>query len=333
MNMNEAIIVETALENLEKFTGIPGTWKPENGLEFDGNLNLRIDNEDITFHAEVKNELRATQLNKLIEVAEKNKPFILIARRIFPLLKIELQKHRIAYLEANGNVYFDVDRRTFWIELNHPAPRLKDQPNRAFTRTGLKVVFHFLLEEDMINLTYREIAAKTETALGHINYVMQGLKEAGFLIPMTKDTYKLTRKKELLEKWIEAYHQKLKPTLKVDTFQFVNKDNYFNWKEIVLKKGETFWGGEPAGDILTNYLNPGEFTMYTTESRQDLIKNYKMVPAEKGNINVYRKFWFCETTGNMVPEILAYADLANNNDRRSQETAQKIYDEYLQNEF
>jgi len=332
--MEERNIVETALENLEKHTGIPGDWNPMETQFWDGHLRLYIDNQYFTFQTEVKKELRAAQMQHILKIANGNKPFMVVATRIFPALKEELRKNHIAYLEANGNLFVHLDQKLIWIETQKPIPSLKDAANRAFTPAGLKVVFHFLIQEGLINLPYREIAACTNTALGHINYVIQGLKEEGFLIPLTKDTYKLTRKKELFEKWIGAYHQKLKPTLLIDTFQFVNKDDTFNWQNIKLRVGETFWGGEPAGDLLTKYLNPGEFTMYTTETKMNLIKNYKILPAEKGNIKVYKKFWKeYNDLMRYVPEELVYADLINNNDRRSQETAQKIYDEYLQDKF
>jgi hypothetical protein len=36
---------------------------------------------------------------------------------------------------------------------------LKGKGNRAFTKTGLKVVFQFLLKDKFVNMPYREIAA------------------------------------------------------------------------------------------------------------------------------------------------------------------------------
>jgi hypothetical protein len=56
------------------------------------------------------------------------------------------------------------------------------------------------------------------------------------------------------------------------------------------------------------------------------------VPDENGNIKTYKQFWqFNEGYDNVVPPLLVYADLINTNDRRCTETAEKIYDEFLQN--
>ncbi|MBS1908251.1 MAG: hypothetical protein JST03_00090, partial [Bacteroidetes bacterium] len=93
--------------------------------------------------------------------------------------------------------------------------------------------------------------------------------------------------------------------------------------------------------LLTNYLRPAELTLYSTETRNDLIKNYRLIPDEKGNVKAYEKFWNngdVNTNANtvedvVVPPLLVYADLMNTNDRRCIETAQKIYDGFIQNKL
>lgn len=101
-----------------------------------------------------------------------------------------------------------------------------------------------------------------------------------------------------------------------------------------LDTTKTVWGGEPTGDLLNNYLHPAEFTLYTDESRNELIKNYKLIPDEKGNVIVYQKFWKWDNSiQNTAPPLIVYTYLMVISDRRCIETAQKIYDEYLQTEL
>ena len=65
----------------------------------------------------------------------------------------------------------------------------------------------------------------------------------------------------------------------------------------------------------------------------------KMLPAGTGwkmemKKKSFRKFWHNEAVGNVVPRsLLAYTDLMITGDRRSLETAQKIYNEFLQHQF
>lgn len=330
--MTEHELIHTALDNLQKNAGISGSWEEYGPVGLDGLLSLFIENQKIRLSLEIKGELRNHQLPAIIEKAERYGNLMVVAYNIFPKIKEELRKNKIAYLETNGNIWLQQNGILLWIDTQKPANEIKNKSNRAFTKTGLKVLLHFLLQEQDINLPYRDIAAITGIGLGNVNYIMAGLKEMGFLVKMDKKQYKLINKKELLEKWMPAYAERLKPVLKIGTFRFLKEEDFLNWKSLRLKNNKTWWGGEPAGDLLTNYLRPAILTIYTTETRNELIKNYRLIPDEKGNVKVYKKCWYNdEVNENIAPPLLVYADLMNVGDRRCMETAQKIYNELLQN--
>ena len=334
--MREEEIIHTALENLLKTTGITGKWKHNGQKEIDGKLEFYLENQLITLNTEIKRELRVHQLPGILTKARQFNPMMVVATHIFPGIKAELRKNHVAYLEANGNIYLNWNGKLVWIETQKPILAARENGNRAFTKTGARVLFHFLLDENLINRPYREIAKRAGVGLGNMNYIIQGLIETGFLIRLKEDQYKLYNKKELLEKWVRAYADRLKPNLRTGTFRFINEQDYNKWDQLQLKPGQTFWGGEAAGDLLTNYLKPDEFTLYTTETKAELEKNYRMVPDENGNIKVYKKFWNEEEDYKpiigkpVVPPLLAYADLIHHNDRRCVETAQKIYHDFLE---
>lgn len=138
-----------------------------------------------------------------------------------------------------------------------------------------------------------------------------------------------------MQKWIGAYEANLKPGLLIGKFRFVKEDDFLHWQKLQLQNDKTWWGGEPAGDILTNYLKPLELTLYTKENRNELIKKYRMVPDTNGNIKIYKAFWYQQNEKNekTVHPLLVYADLINTGDQRCLETAQKIYEQYLQDKL
>ena len=330
--MGEVNIIHTAIENLERTTGIRVTWNELQKGDFDGTITLNTNGNRIVFNVETKKELRNHQLNVILNRAQINRPTIIVANKIFPTIKEYLRDHNIAYLEVNGNVYIKHKDILIWIDGNKPIPDIKDKTNRVFTKTGLKIVFHFLLNEDMINYPQRQIANITEVGLGNINNVLKGLKELNFIVRVNKNEYKLTNKKKLLEKWMEAYDEKLKPNLEIGTFRFLKENDFTNWRNVKLRNMKTWWGGEPAGDYLTNHLRPGVLTLYTTETRKELIKNYRLVPDEDGNVKVFKKFWTIDDVNdNIVPPLLIYTDLINKHDKRCNETAEIIYNEFIKN--
>ena len=330
--MTEQEIIHKALDNLQINTQIQGEWKTTAQMNLDGQLMLNVNNHHLRFFVEIKNELRNHHLQKIMALNKDYAPLMVVAIRLFPKIKEELRFNNIAYLEANGNIFLKQKETTLWIDTNKPVEADKKTDSRAFTKTGLKVVFQFLVDETWINRPYRQIAERTGTGIGNITNIITGLKQEGFLLQVAKNDLKLNNKKDLLNKWITAYERRLKPTLKIGTFRFLKNEDFTNWKKLPIQNGKTWWGGEPAGDLLTNYLRPAELTLYTIETRNDLIKNYRLIPDEKGNVKAYKKFWqYDEVDYDIVPPLLIYADLINTNDRRCIETAQKIYDELLQN--
>lgn len=323
-----------ALENLQKNAGITGDWEEYGQKELDGQIKLVIENQPLKFNAEIKQELRNHQLPRIIDQAQRIGPLMVVANRIFPKIKEELRHNHIAYLEANGNIYLKQGGIMLWLDGQKPVQPITEKGNRAFTKTGLKVLYHFLLDEQLVQLRYREIANITDVALGNLNYIMNGLKKLNFLIEVRDQTFRLNNKKELLQKWMVAYEERLKPALLLGTFRFLKEEDFLNWKNLGIDTAKTKWGGEPAGDLYTNYLRPQTLTLYTIENRNELIKNYRLIPYEKGNIKVYKKFWHLDDgPAQTVPPLLIYADLMNTNDRRCIETAQKIYDGFLQNKL
>ena len=304
-------------------------------------MDIHVGEKPMKFLIEAKRDLRNHNLPKILEQAGERKDFMVIATRILPGVKEELRQNHIAYLEGNGNIFIDRKPVFVWVDNNKPLERVREKPNRAFTKTGLQVVFLFLTNPDFINQTYRVIAEATDTALGNVNNVINGLQEQGFLVRMNKNEFALNNKKVLIDRWVTAYEEKLKPALFIGNFRFMHMNAERNWKDMDLDLHRTVWGGEPAGDILTNHLRPEILTLYTNETRKELLDHFRIVPDVQGPVKVYEKFW--TRAGEAVkqknpiirpekaaPPLLVYADLMNTNNKRCTETAQMIYERYIE---
>jgi len=333
--MNEQYIIQNAIHSLQN-DGIDAEWREAANDEYiDGMLKLHMQHYPaVEVNVEVKKEIRAMHLNTIENRANNEAPYMIVADRIFPKVKQELKDRNINYLEANGNMFLKMNGLYVSIDGRKNEQTKPAGGNRAFTKTGLQVIYQFLIDEEWVNRPYREIAKRTGTGLGTITNIFNGLEQEGYLLQLTKNEQKLENKKELLEKWILEYEKRLKPTLNIGTFRFLREDDFYNWGGITLKDHKTYWGGEPAGAIYTNYLRPEELTIYTDEEWNNLIQQYRLVPDKNGNVRVFKKFWKQDTLNeNAVHPLLAYADLINKGDRRCTETAQRIYDEYLQDKF
>ncbi len=324
--MSEQRIIDTALERLKETTGIEGHFTIENP-EDDGHIVLTVDNQELDFFVEVKREIRPHQIEQIRALNHHyaNK-LLVIAQKIYPRVKQELKELTIPFLEANGNLYLKRDGIWIWIDTNPPIKPGKDTSNRAFTKTGLKVLFHFFLKPELINQTHRHIAAATNVAVGNIPQIIDGLKRTGYIYPLNKDTYMWEDRRALFDRWITEYATTLRSSLLIKRYQAPD-----NWKNLDLKPEITLWGGEPAADLMTNHLRPEEFILYTKETEKDLIQKYRFKPDPDGKLFVYEMFWDDPLhREKFVPPELIYADLMIKGDKRCRETAKMIQDKLLE---
>ena len=335
MNIQEDI-QDRALNNFKQETGLMVKWREVN-KEYDGELTLKINKERLHFYVEVKKDLRFYQLEKILEMAKRYQPFMVIADTILTNVKEKLREEGIAYIDGNGNAYINEGQTVIIIngKKNPEQKEFRPVANRAFTKTGLKVVFYFLNDPTALDKNYREIAKETDVALGNVKYIMDGLREAGFLMQLAKNKVKLQNKKLLLDRWILGYRETLKPFLFQGAFAFTDNDRYKQWNNINTTNLDIAWGGEPAAEIITGYLKAKDFTIYTSLAKGKLMTGLKLVPREDGDILVYEKFWKQKENEQelLAPMLLVYADLLITDDPRCVETAKIIFDKYLKNEL
>lgn len=330
-------IVHKAIAELNNLPDIEGTWAEEvdtnlaanNVFEIDGIVTIRIKDDEFRFFADVKREIRNHQLPDIYKRANEYENLIIIAQYIYPKIKEQLREKNIAYLDTYGNAYIRTNTNLIWLEHGRKPDKEKNIRNRAFTKTGIKVLFLYLHNDEWVNLPYRTIANMAGVALGTIPPVIDALKQLGYLINIDEKRYQLVNKEELLNKWAEAYGEKLKPALKIGNFfaKTLDKDN---WKNFQFNDYTMNWGGEPAADLLTNYLKPDKLTIYTTKTTKELMIDYNFYPDENGQTAIFRKFWeIPHELPHTVPPVLIYADLINTNDSRCIETAKMIFNEYI----
>lgn len=332
MNIEEQVIYK-GMQVLEEKAGLKGRWfasLKDKGL--DGRVELKKGLQKNAFPIIVKKEIKNTYLVNLLQLNAELPDLLVIAEVIYPAIREQLRKMEVNYIDTSGNCYIKKNDWVILIDGFKTDVPVAINKERAFTKTGLLLIFHFLNDEKYLNITYRQMAEDYQTALGNINKIINSLIAQGYVIRVNKKELKLTQKRELLEEWITAYEQKLKPNLFMGNFRMLNGLDR-DWEKIPLKNTETQWGGEPAANLLTAYLKPAKLMLYTLENKVHLIKKYRLVPDDNGNLAVYKRFWKFNVIADTVPPILVYADLVNTGDARNIETAKKIFDGLLENQF
>jgi len=334
----EGQIIENILQKFTEITGIKAKWawlKRDSLYDrADGTITFNINNQKEELPAKIHKTVVNSNIPSFINANKVNGKIIVLAETIAPKIRQSLKQHGINYMDAAGNACIIHNKIFVYLEGQKPMLIIAANKAKAFSKTGLKVIYQFLEHPDLINTSIRNISDQTVVSLDTVHKTIIGLKEAGFLIKVDNKIFLWNNLKELLDKWMEEFETRLKPGLHIGNFKFSKEDDFYNWEKLQFKNENTCWGGEPAGELLTGFLKPETLTLYTNEFKSDLIKNYKIIPDEKGYIKVYQKFWKqINLNNNTAPALLVYTDLVNTGNKRNIETAQKIYEQKLQNKF
>src|SRR5204862_109118 len=173
------------------------------------------------------------------------------------------------YIDTIGNAY--INRPQLFVLIQQGAAREKKAAddkggirprNRAFNATGLRILFALLTQPGLENEPYRKIADTAGTALGTIPGVMRDLGALGFIQDRGTHGRIIINRNELLQRWTEAYPMTLRPKLVVGKYRPLTNDPNW-WRTTPLPDDQACWGGEPAAALLTDYLVPQQFTLYT----------------------------------------------------------------------
>lgn len=330
VNEMEPQILENAFFQLKKELGDTIEWNErprieDQLLEYDARFALG----GKPLYVATKAEIGPRQVDHFLVMKRRIGDWMLVANYITPKAMEMLKAKGINYVDGKGNMYL---RKGTVILFVTGIPNQPPQPpvrTRLVGKAGLQVLFWLLQNPSSINDGYRTLADRANVALGNLPILFKALEAEGFLVKLDAKRWRLIQIDRLLDIWLQEFGRRLKPALFLDRFQPAQTAFRQHWKDIELQNG-AIWGGEPGADLLTGYLVPTAFTLYSNAPRVEIVKNYRWTPQAAGNIAVYRKFWKDDPLlDQKAKPLLAYADLMESGDERGLKLAQMIYNQYL----
>lgn len=350
MNETEKEIVQRAAEAINAETGQQLRIVRGGARTIDAVVELN----GIEYNAEVKKWVQQANFGALVYQVQNlpGRP-LLIADYVNRKLAQRLKDAGIQFVDTAGNAYIKQEGLFINIRGNDPLtiltvkqrrnppitmplgvdeairPTQQKGTGRAFTPTGLKVVYELILQPNLISRPYREIAEKAGVALGTIGWVLNDLKAQGIVVDRGKDKH-LRTLGTLIDAWAEAYPLRLRTKQMVGRFEV---EDLLWFKTLDLTDLGAQWGGEIAGAQMTDYLKPAYATIYIRGDVAKFVQATRLTRRARtdqgANVELLRPFWLQDGPGDMVHPLVVYADLIATGDPRNLETARMIYDEYL----
>lgn len=258
---------------------------------------------------------------------------LIITDYVNPRQAERLKNAGVEFLDRCGNGYLNRPPLYYYVTGHRPNKLVSPGARmpRPFNKSGLRVVYALLCEQKLVSGTFREIASWSGVSLGTLHIVLKDLEAAGFLVTLPDGGRSLVRTRHLVERWVTAYPEGLRPKLVRGTFRCASFADLITQD---LPAG-FFWGGDVAARRLTGTLRPETGIIYCP-APEELIKEKRLYRDPAGNIDLYDAFWRAggaegdnhEQAG-VVHPLLVYADLLASGDARNIEAAQEVYEQYL----
>ena len=296
--------------------------------------HLNIDGTDETVVIEIKARLTNPMLgavaHQLQQLKQNHEHGLLVTEYVNPIMAERLKELGVFFIDAVGNAYLNLPHVLVYIRGNKPEKQAGTaNKTRAFQPTGLKVLFAFLCNPELVNAPYRDIANAANVALGTVGWVINDLKELGYIAELGKGRRVIRGRVKLLDRWATTYPEQLRPKLVIGRYTVRDKTW---WKLAALHNFHAYWGGEVAAAKLTNYLKPEQITIYVREQAARLQLEFGMKKDPDGEIELLKVFWDrqCDFDDkDVTPTLLTYVDLLTTGDQRNIDTATIIHDQYL----
>lgn len=295
--------------------------------EYDAALTINEKRLNVIAKSAIRDSNIGIVLTPFVNQTDKEKSTILfIAKYISKSSTHLLKDNNLNYLDASGNAYIKKDELFICIEGQKADKYDKDQ-SRAFQETGLKLILLLLSKPESLAYSYRELSEKTDISIGSVSNIFSELEGLNFIL-RTKQKRIIKNKIELIERWVIAYNEVLKPRILRKRMKFLQNPD-FNEIKTLAEKDNIVWGGEPAAAILVNNLRPQQYLLYSNAELGILSKQFKLTPNPNGNVEICELFWKFSNETIIAPPLVVYADLISSGFERNIEMAKIILENEL----
>lgn len=337
--------VEVLARGIEALKGfglaVEQAAKPKTGKGADTWLRVGRGGDRVLYAVTVRKRPAAAALGAMLHtVAGANGRAMVIADYVAPTVALRLREKGVAFVDAVGNAWIEQPGLVVWRTGNSPvrAPKAT-QAVRVFQPAGIQAVFALLCNPERANAPVREIADAAGVAHGTVGHVLDDLRRMGYIVELGRREgargrarqRRLLQRRRLLDLWVEAYAQVLRPRLNPHRYRPLNALATEWWKKGTYHEIGAWLGGEGAAEMLTHYLKPQDIIIYA-DDRAAFLKKHRLVADPQGTVIILDRFWRFEYEWefrDVVPPVLIYADLLATGDDRCRETAVMVYDKYL----
>ncbi len=316
----------------------------------DGKLIIKTSNKSVNYVCEIKTGLTNDIFEQVIEYfstlskrLKHNERSLLITRSLSNVVVEQLLKNNIEFIDVDGNIYLNSPE--IYVLVRNQIAKEGSSKSLEITAAALQVIYALLSQPNLLAREYdfdEEIAYVSGVTPKTVKSTLKKLQDLDY-IKRRRGRYEIIDYVRLLERWELGYTERLRAKLLLGTFTPIEKGGFPEVRDKIKGCAEQFdylIGGELAASVMTDYLRPISAALHLSDSsdnRQIAVK-LKLKPDPNGDISLLQTFGHGksqlhepgENQQHLVHPLLIHAELVRTGNSRLKETAQLIYDKYIE---
>ncbi len=346
--MEERKIFNDCLDQLKQLTPVTSVHVlkqvSQREMDYDARIKITAKKHTDSYNVIVKSVLKRPLASILQHQKRKNENVLLFSKYVNTSIAEDLKKNGLQFIDTQGNVFLNIKNQVYIDIQGKKGAPIKEKISSLYQPKGLQLLFILLSQPDTLNKPLRTIKDLADISYGQTQAGMKELKRKGLIYKDKNDKRHWTNKKELLEKWVTHYGDRLRPKLVRSTYKIM--PSLFDKVPDILTETipEPKWalGGSFGADILDPYYRGLHISLFVhTDIVEEIRKQLKMIPAQETNITLFNMFsdeliYKGKKKAPFVTHpLLLYAELLQQGafGSRAEETAQRIYQKYLKQDF
>jgi hypothetical protein len=349
--MVEADIFKTCLERIKNLPAVKAVKEKKKEIRkepfvHDAILEIGTDWGPVQVVAEIKKTLIKPTIQHLLFTRKNDGiPFVLFTEYVNAAIADELKKNQINFVDCQGNAFLHIPDRIYVDVQGKKPEKITGKTQTAlFQPKGMQLLFVLLTQENAVNEPIRILKRKAGIAFERAATAMKELKEKGFVFETKDKKNQWLKKKELLEKWLANYGDRLRPKLVLGAYK-IAPSAAEQAPELLRKafpddKGNYAIGGGLAGDLLMHYYRGPTTEIFVRPELAEKVRSaLKLIPALETDAMLLNLFAPAVIYGKqnlphpIAHPLLIYAELLYQGGDRAADAAGRIYNMYLKPDF
>ncbi len=263
----------------------------------------------------------------------RSTPVLLMAPYVSREMAARLVEGGIAFVDRVGNCYLNLGANYV---AHSVGRRPQPEPERAaFRAPAYGVLFVLLADPSLTKAPLRQLATLAEVSLGTVAGVMKRLRAERFIVG-TGGKAQLVGASALLDRWISAYADVLRPRLLIGRY-----DPGADGPEVLEARIEkalpnrAVWayGGTAAGHRLTQYYRGEDTVLHLSLPTQEaLTRQLQAPPKPDGSLVLIQPPTLFALKGpvpHVAHPLLVYAEMLCTPSPRAAEAAREVRERFL----